>query len=980
MRIFFIPAGAVAALEVSLHRPSVNRTDPSRRVVFVGRVTTEIDVLCEWSSDDVDLSSSARTMVSTPVSSPGAVLWLMLEANALEPSRTYRFTLTAGTVSSSLTVLTNDVPIGGDVVLAPESGTVLETLFSLTAVGWYDPDIPLVFDFGFQVDGFAMHLRTTTNASYDALLPRGTVAGTLVVRDSLGAAAPSVFSNATTVVKTNATNITGLALDLLEEARDLETMAQIAVAAASALDELAPEEDIDDAVDLIFEHLDFTTLLQRSEAASLAAATHALLTLAQNNTNAMALVEVTANTTFAHGGLGMDPITLVHLSKSVDLLVQGGAPALWTGDVLDVLGAATLVNGVVNESPSDFCETTFCVRSYRLDPGAIAGKCLMVPTGVGPGALVEAMTDADSLYGGDFLDAVLVDFGPFANRGFVGQLTSVVRVNFRLNGSPGADWKRRRLDDTSPVVFFTLQHTKPLIQDWNTTLNCTDRNDTVLIECPTANQTVDCAEYSSVVAPCVVEPKCKVWTSVDGYDDDICWLDSFTEDATTCHCSERYLGLASRSSEEESVSRSVECTTSAELVIRELASTFRQNPVSNIGKTAVVLYVLGGLALFFTCAALWGCVQDRLDAKASPVAVTVEDDDPGVTKETTVAAFSSSFPVTHDPWRTFLKRVWAQHPVLSFFHRYDPRYSRPLRAVALFCEYNWLLAAEGALFLLAFPDLGCDKYDIRSECHERSSPYFPTVKACTWHGSHRDPSCGPNGSAGAHLATYAVLLLLISMVVLPIGIVIDALAKTLALPRRSHDDDDIAEKRRRYPRQEDQPVDKPEGVVEAARDMSYPLETRVDALYGPLLEAVRRRQKVLIKQGNDSALVEFERTYGISQEQPWWWCSKKDDDFERRLRRKIRRDLIRADLYHGRMEDLGTDAEKTTYLGEIARIERLTLAEALIYHRMQNDNLRTQDFHSSQRLRVTHVSGKSTRAIDEQRRIYADDFFCQRRG
>ena len=122
---------------------------------------------------------------------------------------------------------------------------------------------------------------------------------------------------------------------------------------------------------------------------------------------------------------------------------------------------------------------------------------------------------------------------------------------------------------------------------------------------------------------------------------------------------------------------------------------------------------------------------------------------------------------------------------MGYVLAYDEVRPRPLRALHLFTDYLWLYAVEAALFIVAFPDMGCDRYVYEAPCLEPTNAYFPAVKACQWRGADVEPSCAPNATEGASIFTYVFLLLVVSSIMVPLSSCVARLVDVLVSPGAS---------------------------------------------------------------------------------------------------------------------------------------------------------------------------------------------------
>eukprot|EP00854_Cymbomonas_tetramitiformis_P023674 gene23674-28691_t len=84
---------------------------------------------------------------------------LVLHPNALAENATYVFELEAVSQEdssvgrSSARVVTNTPPSGGQLLVTPTTGTVLQTEYTVNTSGWEDTDLPLFSSFSYRVIG-----------------------------------------------------------------------------------------------------------------------------------------------------------------------------------------------------------------------------------------------------------------------------------------------------------------------------------------------------------------------------------------------------------------------------------------------------------------------------------------------------------------------------------------------------------------------------------------------------------------------------------------------------------------------------------------------------------------------------------------------------------------------------------------------------------------------------------------------------------
>jgi len=116
------------------------------RISLSGQATSGVPgtLAFRWtaSGGSVDLDDPAVV----PAGRNGASL--VIEPGSLSRGTDYRFRLTATDANghsgySEVLVRTNEAPTSGSFLITPSEGTALTTMFSLSASGWSDPDLPL---------------------------------------------------------------------------------------------------------------------------------------------------------------------------------------------------------------------------------------------------------------------------------------------------------------------------------------------------------------------------------------------------------------------------------------------------------------------------------------------------------------------------------------------------------------------------------------------------------------------------------------------------------------------------------------------------------------------------------------------------------------------------------------------------------------------------------------------------------------------
>ena len=94
---------------------------------------------------------------------------------------------------------------------------------------------------------------------------------------------------------------------------------------------------------------------------------------------------------------------------------------------------------------------------------------------------------------------------------------------------------------------------------------------------------------------------------------------------------------------------------------------------------------------------------------------------------------------------TFIRAFSENHSFLvnSGLGPFSWQFPRPLRAVLLFTELLWVMVAQAVVFMLLFPDLGCEAFTTYDQCMSMTSPYGDG-DGCIWHPDlvgGLDPPC-----------------------------------------------------------------------------------------------------------------------------------------------------------------------------------------------------------------------------------------------
>ena len=154
---------------INLNNQDVNNIDPRKKLSVIATLITYYSCNMIWSvkedgfenSDDVDIESISLSSPNVALVIPPNELRpqrfsanLVLKGGALLGDTKYRVTLSCANSEhhidspfQTITVFTNNPPVPGDLILSPQDGFALSTVFKMNAVLWEDSDIPLRYDF-----------------------------------------------------------------------------------------------------------------------------------------------------------------------------------------------------------------------------------------------------------------------------------------------------------------------------------------------------------------------------------------------------------------------------------------------------------------------------------------------------------------------------------------------------------------------------------------------------------------------------------------------------------------------------------------------------------------------------------------------------------------------------------------------------------------------------------------------------------------
>jgi len=157
--------------------------NPQNKLALSGTATVPAGATgsATWSVNDasVVLATAALTPVASKAAAGPNTVSLVVAAGMLTPGATLTFTLTCTanglSSASSVVVSVNAPPVPGTFAVKPAAGSELTTQFLMSASLWVDPDLPLLYAFGFVGSGNALSVvQQMSQLSYTtSLLPRG---------------------------------------------------------------------------------------------------------------------------------------------------------------------------------------------------------------------------------------------------------------------------------------------------------------------------------------------------------------------------------------------------------------------------------------------------------------------------------------------------------------------------------------------------------------------------------------------------------------------------------------------------------------------------------------------------------------------------------------------------------------------------------------------------------------------------------------
>eukprot|EP01038_Epipyxis_sp_PR26KG_P009889 gene9889-13302_t len=239
-------------ITISTSSSSSSNIIVSKKLVIAGTVSSDIPCVAKWSSNDpsLDISkisiSPAETMIaSSRISVP---LYLVIPSYSFQERSSVTFSLSCHHSFVSIMVTTNGSPLPGYFKVSPSAGLELLTSFAYLAGLWSDPDLPLMYQFGFHTPTGLSNTPDTLIVQYKSEISSGSStlpAGRLnsnyqvtcfvQVYDSLG----SFGNKSDQIIVNKVTNIVSILQNLTstifrDSNRDVKTLTQgIGVIAAS---------------------------------------------------------------------------------------------------------------------------------------------------------------------------------------------------------------------------------------------------------------------------------------------------------------------------------------------------------------------------------------------------------------------------------------------------------------------------------------------------------------------------------------------------------------------------------------------------------------------------------------------------------------------------------------------------------------------------------------------------------------------------
>ena len=248
---------------------TVSRYQPGQAVTIQAVVSGAVGTCVQWNcaaEDGWDYMDLSRVSRSSQVQCftrdiPSREFPLVVPASGpgfpgLRGGARYKFLVTAshpllGGTEASVEVSVLSPPSPGTLTLSPQSGTAVQTVFTLTAADWQDEDVPLTFTFGYrQADGREISWLGNAAVSglprLEAVLPasRAGLVGVVRVCDSTGSCSTAEADTVTEVQQQPLTTaqIMALGARVAELATDQECGAALSLL-GRVLDTVAAQPD-----------------------------------------------------------------------------------------------------------------------------------------------------------------------------------------------------------------------------------------------------------------------------------------------------------------------------------------------------------------------------------------------------------------------------------------------------------------------------------------------------------------------------------------------------------------------------------------------------------------------------------------------------------------------------------------------------------------------------------------------------------------
>ena len=137
-----------------------SKYNPDSRIVIDATVTStnkNKTLTASWTCDRI---SSLRTVVTTSATRTFSIgvnsFPVVIPANTFVGGITYTFTLKAqfsgisDYAESSISIIMNSPPTGGNLIITPSSGNALSTVFTMNSYFWIDEDLPLTYLYSYK--------------------------------------------------------------------------------------------------------------------------------------------------------------------------------------------------------------------------------------------------------------------------------------------------------------------------------------------------------------------------------------------------------------------------------------------------------------------------------------------------------------------------------------------------------------------------------------------------------------------------------------------------------------------------------------------------------------------------------------------------------------------------------------------------------------------------------------------------------------